>query len=226
MLVAIPTYQGKDYVFHENWNCVKNFTYPNYEYVYIDNSPTPDYYYKLKRRGANVVRVPRGANSRQALCNAQNWARNKVIRDNYDYLMFVESDLLPTPDAIQRLMNAGKPVVGALYYIGHEIKIPCVFFLDWKGTGSSLGSRLISLREVPTFVGSGLRQVHGMGLGCTLIRGDLVKRFPFWYDERFDNKHSDVYFYMDVHNKGIPVYVDSNYVIVHKPSKWDEVKDK
>lgn len=205
---------------------INNLDYPNYDYVYIDNSVSPNYYYKLKRRGVNVVRVPRGGNSRQALCNAQNYARNKVLREGYDYLMFIESDLVPTSEAITRLMSHRKSVCGALYYIGHEIKMPCVFFLDWKEGNASMGSRLIHPKEVPFFVNSGLKQVHGLGLGCTLIRADVAKRFSFWYDERFDNKHSDVYFYMDLHNNGVPVFVDSSYVIEHYPSKWDDVKDR
>jgi GT2 family glycosyltransferase len=68
--------------------------------------------------------------------------------------------------------------------------------------------------------------VHGMGIGCTLIRRDIFNTYMFWYDERFSEKHSDVYFYMELQNKGIPVYLDTNIIIEHYPSKWEDVKDK
>lgn len=268
ILVAIPTYEGKDYIFKENWEAVKNLNYKNYDYVYIDNSVTPDYYFKLKRRGAPVVRVPRAGNSRQALCNAQNWARNKVLTENYDYLMFIESDLLPDREILNRLLghiSYGKPVIGSLYMLestfkeasipverfeslkkvlaasGNEepkgivssdglvdihdyrIRIPCIFFINPPNA-----TRLIKLNEVPNFVNTGLRRVHGTGLGATLIHRRIVEKYMFWYEENIVNKdkHSDVYFYMELHNDGIPVYVDTDVLIGHRPSKWSDVKDR
>lgn len=229
VLVAIPTYEGKDYAFAENLQCVKSFNYPNYDYVYIDNSSSLNYYLKLRRRGIspkNIVRVPRGPNSRQALCNAQNYARNKVLNEGYDYLMFVESDLFPKEDTIWRMLNHAEPVVGSLYFIGFDDqKIPCIFFKDLKDSGL-MGTRLIYPQDVQKFIGSGLQRVHGCGLGCTLIHKSVIERFGFWYDERFDNKHSDVYFYMDLDNNNVPVYVDTDVIVKHQPSQWGLVLDK
>ena len=226
VLVAIPIFDQKDYIFKENFEAIKNIDYPNYDYVYIDNSASSAYVKKLRRRGAKAVRVPRGGNSRQALCNSQNYARNKAIQGNYDFLMFVESDLIPTPECIRRLMNHQVGVAGATYYIGTDIKIPCVFTTEWKSEQHQMGTRLITLNEVDSFLNTGLRRIHGMGLGCTLIRIDIIKRYPFWYDERFTSKHSDVYFYMELQNDSVPVYIDSDYVIPHYPSKWSEVGDR
>lgn len=224
VLVAIPTYEGKDYIFKENFNAVKAFKYPNYNYIYIDNSGGSSYVSKLRRRGANAVHVPRGGNSRQALCNAQNYARDKLLKEGYDYLMFVESDLIPPPETITRFINYKRPVVGATYYIGVNVKVPCVFVTEQKGT--QLGTRLLNFEEIKQFLNHGLFRVHGMGLGCTLIRRDVLEKRKYWYDERFDNKHSDVYFYMQLWNENVPVVVDSDFIIPHYQSKWCDVKDK
>jgi GT2 family glycosyltransferase len=226
VLVAIPTYEGKDYVFKENFEAIKTINYPNYDYVYIDNSVSPNYAVKLRRRGAVCVRVHRGDNSRQALCNAQNYAKKRALEGNYDYLMFIESDLVPKADIITRLVARQVPVVGACYYIGHKVKTLCTFFTEEKQGQGIYGTRVILPKEIPTFLGTGLRRVHGVGFGCTLIRRDVFTRFDFWYDERFSEKHSDVYFYMDLWNKGVPVFNDTSILVAHYPSKWELVKDK
>jgi glycosyltransferase involved in cell wall biosynthesis len=229
VLVASPTYNGKDYIFQEHWDAIRKLDYPNYDYIYIDNSKGDSYLSLLRRRGAKVVHVPRGQNSRQALCNAQNWAREKVLSEGYDYLMFIESDIIPTPDAISRLISYELPVVGATYYLkDHQqnLEVPCIFFTEYKPEVDANGTRLITLQEVPGFLNTGLRQVHGMGLGCTVFRRDIIERFSFWHDERFDNKHSDVYYYMDLHNNKIPVYVDTNFIVKHYPSDWAFVQDR
>lgn len=272
VLVAIPTYEGKDYVFAENFAAVKGFDYPNYDYVYIDNSKGTSYLKKLRQRGARAVRVPRGNNSRQALCNAQNYARGKVFSEGYDYLLFVESDLIPRPDTIKRLLKHDKDVVGSLYYLESEtndlipkhkvhgfleacsllgvdisslnlgevetkgylelkdfkMRSPCVFYVKPSTDGGMGATRLIKPSEIKALYEKPLQVVHGVGLGCTLIKRSIVNNYVFWWDENpnNENKHSDVYFYMDLHRDNVKVYLDTTVVVPHYPSKWSDVKDR
>lgn len=229
VLIAIPTYAGKDYILRQCIQCVKNFTYPNFEYMIIDNTEDMKYFLKLRREGfkSELRHVDRGGNSRQALCNAQNLARQKCLDEGFEYLLFVECDLLPPPDTIQRLIAHNVPVVGVLYLLGTgTIKRPCIFLKEYKKDQLCMGTRLLKPEEYTEYYNKGLKKVHGTGLGTTLIRRDIVNRFIFWYDERFTEKHSDVYWYMDLDNNGIPVYVDTDFMIEHVPSQWELVKDR
>lgn len=239
VLVAVVTYDGKDYIFPKNYELVSNLTYPNYDFVIIDNSKGLNYVNKLRRRGVkNVVHLQRCSNSRATLAKCQNYARKKVIDKEYDYLMLIESDLLPPKDIIERLMFHRMPVVGSYYLIGTKgLKLPCMFVKDFKAESGLSGTRIVGLKEaagkkyidedeLKQFAEPMLHKIHGVGFGSTLIRRDIVERFPFWYDERFDDKHSDVYFYMDLENAYIPVYVDSSVKIEHFPTSWDDVEDR
>jgi hypothetical protein len=238
VLVGVTTYEGKDYIFDKNYEVLTHLTYPNYDYVIVDNSPTLDYVARLKRRGVkHVFHVDRGANSRMALAKSQNYIREVFLKGSYDYLFMLENDLLPPLNIIERLMQYQKSVTGAVYMIGTSgVKVPCVFFLDKKDNGL-MGTRLIGTYEangqkywkrgeVDKFLNTGLQQVHGCGMGVTLIRRNVLLDEVFWYDERFDDKHSDVYFYLSLQRKGIPVFVDTNIVVDHYPSKWEHVNDK
>ena len=230
VLVFTPTYEGKEYCREEFIENVKKFTYPNADFLMIDNSKTGNYYHKLKSEGVPIVRVPRGNNSREALAAAQNYARALALQKGYDYVLSLESDLFPPADIIERLMAHEKDVVGALYYIGGtapNIPLhPCVFVFDRKEHGVG-GTRLITAEEHErALTTKGLFRVHGMGVGCTLISTHILKDYVFWTDNRFDNKHSDVYFYMDLWNKSVPVYVDYDLEVIHKPSAWALVKDR
>jgi len=232
VLIFTPTYDGKEYCRKEFIENINKINYPNKEFIMIDNSVTDDYYKLLLKEGINVHRVPRGANSREALAAAQNYARRYAINNNFDYVLSVESDLFPKKDIVQKLMSHWKPVIGALYYIGgfttpngKELpKTPCVFITKNDGTG---GTRIITeeehkhLQEV-----GGLHQVHGMGIGCTLFDINIIKNYSFWCDSRFTNKHSDVYYYMKLWNDKIPVYVNYDVTVEHKPSAWSLVGDR
>jgi hypothetical protein len=90
----------------------------------IDNSQELDYYELLKSRGVNVIHLPRGGNSRQALATAQNYARKKAYNEGFDYLLSIESDLIIQPDTLKRLLSHNRKIVGATYYIGTNFKIP------------------------------------------------------------------------------------------------------
>ncbi len=236
VLVASPIYEAKDYALQKYLAHVNNIDYDNYDTLIVDNSSTEDYYHKLQSMGLNVAHVPRGANSRDALAYSMNYIRKVVLEEHYDYLLVIESDLYVDPDIINRLLKHGKPVVGSYYLIGfkrdRENKIisdkpqrACLFQIDKKEDAMS-GTKILTLQEGYDYFDTGLRRIHGCGLGATLIRRDILQRFSFWHDQRFDNKHPDVYFYLDLHSAGLKVYVDTDVLIEHEPSDWELVLDK
>jgi len=257
ILIVTPNYHGKDYSLMKHLGSIKKLDYDNYTHIMIDNSPDSELWFfrKLKRLGIRAFRVARGGNSRIALNNAMNFARDYMIEHKYDYMLVVESDLFPRPDTIKRLLSYGKSIIGSFYLIGHaeddeiydqntrmlregridyntwlvlskglQPRRACIFELDRKKNGV-LGTRNIGVDKTVEYYNNGLKQVHGTGLGCTLIRNDIIMRFPFWTDSRFGNKHHDVYFYMDLHNAGVKVWVDTDVMIEHQPSKWSLVED-
>lgn len=214
VLIFSPTYEGKEYCRKRFVENINKINYPNKEFIMIDNSEGDDYYNLLKSEGVPIHRVPRGNNSREALSAAQNYARKYAIDNGFDYALSVESDLFPPENIIQTLMRHWKPVVGGLYYLGgyyDEINnkqfpiVPCVFITKNDGSG---GTRFITTEEHEQLKGlGGIHQVHGMGVGCTLFDIEIFKKYPFWCDSRFENKHSDVYYYMNLWNDKVPVYV-------------------
>ena len=244
VLVGVTTYYRKEYIFDRFIRNLQQLDYPAHllDVLIVDNSPGLNYTNKVRRRvpkGYKVVHIERGANSRVALTRSQNYIRKYMLERSYDYLLLVESDLLPDPQALKRLLAHDKPVVGSTYIIGTgDIQLPCIFMGNAvvKGLGATrqLGTTLdpetgkkgLDLQEVSEYLHTGLRQCHGCGFGCTLVQRDIVERFPFWVDKRLDNKHSDVYWYMDLEAAGVPVFVDTDHIIFHQPIPWESVSDR
>lgn len=235
ILIVTPVYDAKDYcldAFVKNIEEVIKKT-PGSRLLIVDNSKGTSYLSKLRKRYPQhtVMHVDRGPNSRVAICNSMNYARHYAIRYDYDYMLVTESDLFPPADVALKLWSHQKAVVGCYYEIGFFDKPgnprrPCVFILDYKQDSGLWGSRGITPEEGQKILGKGLVQVHGMGLGCTLIRRDIIERYPFWTNKLFDNKHHDVYFYLDLHNDKIPVYIDTKLFVFHDNSEWADVKDR
>lgn len=239
VLIGVTTYEKKDYIFHECMEAVYAQNYPWFDVVIVDNGATLDYVARLKRKGyKNVYHVNRGANSRVAIAKSQNKIRELFLEGDYTHLLLVESDLILPKDSLTRLMNYHKPVVGSTYLIGTKnVKVPCIFLDDVPKDGFT-GTRPLGIKElqdgtkaydgaeIKTFLNTGLRQVHGCGFGCTLIERRIMKDTVFWTDSRFNNKHSDVYFYLDMSRMKVPVFVDTDIMIPHYPTDWETVADR
>lgn len=227
VLVFTPVYEKKDYCFDKFMSNAKKLTYPNFDHIIIDNSKTKDYYTSLKRRGyKNVYHIERGNNTREALARAENFARKKAIEGGYDYLFSLESDILCPPEIIETLMSHRKKVVTGLYMIGvNGVSIPCITVPEFSDKLQALGTRLLKREEIPKYQNAGLAQVHTGGLGCALIHRDIFTKYVFRYDPRYQS-HSDVYFFSDLWNDQVPIYVDTDMYCDHDNSDWALVEDK
>jgi len=227
VLVYTITYSGKDYVWDKFSEAAKAMSYPNYHHVIVDNTDdNGEYAEKLRKDGFDVVRTPRGNNSREAMTRGQEWSRLKAIDENYDYIMSLESDIIVTPTIIQDLIGDAKEYVGALYFIGDEhTRIPCITIPKKHETYGLMGTRLLEPHETKLFYKKGLINVNNCGLGCTLMERQVftVVAYSYFPDLR---THSDSFYANEVWHKGFRVFVDTDIVLEHYNVPWDTVDDR
>lgn len=238
VLVATVTYDGKDYIWDKYYSNIKNLEYDNYDFLVVDNTRRTGYYKKLLKQKVNALHAPRGKNSRTALVNSYNMIRDYFLKGGYEYLLVIESDLIPPVDIITRLLRHNKEVIGCMYNIGYDYSEsqpprPCLFGVkklkEQDGAGKiTLETFNYTAEEGFGFYGNGVIKIHGCGLGTTMIHRSIMEQFNFWYYEDENDKiikHCDVIFYMDLHNANRVVYVDTDIIIPHFNSDWKNVKD-
>ena len=226
VLIVTPTYEAKNYCLKEFLANVSNINYPNFRHIFVDNSTNLNYANKLRRMGLNAYHVDRGNNSREAIARAQNYARRVMLRDGYDYLFSLESDIMCPPTIIQDLIKRCKEVISGVYLIGNdEVKIPCITLAEWKSDVGAFGTRLLYAEEIKEYCNNGVKQVQSAGMGCCLINRRVLQETAFTYDTRLKG-HSDIFFFNSMFNKKIPVYVDTDIYCEHKNSDWLDVKDR
>ena len=121
-----------------------------------------------------------------------------------------------------------KTIVGCMYVIGYDNsksqpERPCLFGIKRKDNGELVSFNLPP-EEGYKMWGHGVIEVHGCGLGTTLIHKSVLNKIKFWHDDSMI-KHSDVFMYMELHNLGWKVYCDTDIIIPHFNSDWNLVKD-
>jgi len=215
ILVACPTASAKEYCMKEWVRHTKNLTYDNYDVFMADNSERWDFYNKWKHEVWMERVNPKNFKSyRHALAESHNRCRAKVISGDYDYLLHLESDVFPPIDIIERLLEAQKPVVGALYHIelGAESKL---MLQDIDKFGHKHRTIYNLDHTDMSFVDGSVKRIHHCGLGCVLIKREVLERVEFRYEDGAP-VHPDSIFFADLDTLKVPVFVDTSILCKHK----------
>jgi cellulose synthase/poly-beta-1,6-N-acetylglucosamine synthase-like glycosyltransferase len=222
ILVACPTADVKDYCFNEWVDNVKSFTYPNYDIYVCDNSVERQYYADKKKEletedeffrmgRVNPLIYP---DFKYALAKSHDNCRTMALKGDYDYLLHLESDVFPPVNVIERLLDARKKVVGAMYHI--ELGEKSTLMIQHLEEFGEAKRETYNLGETDLdFVDGSVKKVFSCGLGCVLIHKSVLKEVPFRYEEGAP-VHPDSFFFADLDMKDISAYVDTSIYCEHK----------
>jgi len=89
-----------------------------------------------------------------------------ALEGSYDYLFFVDDDIILPADALERLLETARAdaqtaVVGGLYYSRDSARPIAV--ADWNSADTSTA-------HIPAFTSTSTGVVDGIGFGCALLR--------------------------------------------------------
>jgi len=233
VLVACPTYKGKDYCVHEWIAHIKDLKYSNYDIFIVDNTNDKGKHAKWMRDtfGIEVVHhFNKKAHLAQMMSECNEIIRKKVIDEGYDYLMSIESDVFPPKNIIPKLMNHNRLIVSGMYQIGfREHKFPILQIVEPQGLNPDgtphLNIRQMWWSEMLQFIDGTVKPIHGCGIGCTLMRKELLEKFKFRYEKDIPT-HADSWLYLDLQNAGVQAYVDTSILCKHLNTDWLKVYEE
>ncbi len=142
------------------------------------------------------------------------WNRNTLTEDflrdapahGWEWILFVDSDMVVPPVAMVRLLSHNVDVVGALYFSRREPLVPeFARFAD-------------DPRWLPE--DSPLKSVQWVGAGCLLVRRRVFEEMPYpWWEHPNPGEGEDILFSKKVRALGIPVHCDIAFSVGHVRSQ-------
>lgn len=194
------------------------------------------------RREGSTVTINRGQEYGEYLCDedSHHWDdslmfkvatyKNSIINyaaeNNYDYLLFVDSDLVLHPSLIEHLMGVNKDIVSEIFWsqwrTGQPFE-PNVWLFDEydlvpKKLGEKLSEKEIDVRKnefLQQLKVPGIYEVGGLG-ACTLIsRAALMSGVNFQPIKNLTIHGEDRFFCIRAAVLGIKLYVDTHYPAYH-----------
>lgn len=136
------------------------------------------------------------------LPEARNALHNHFLDSQTKYMVMLDSDVMPPPNFLERLIAHNKPIVGGYYHRKNGKFEPVVYDRvgdDWR---------------IRTKEGQGLEKVDGAGAGCWLMRRDAAEaigRNPY----NMNRGGEDFELCLKLKEAGIPIYIDWSIACAH-----------
>ena len=224
VLICCPQHESKNYVWDKWISNVNNFTYPKdrLEVFIADNSKTNKNCEFLKKQG--IKSVHNKSNKKgilQIINDSHESCRNYAIENDFDFILHLESDIIPPIDVIERLLNNNKKVCSAMYDIHYGKERRPMIQLDEvydKSVSEYRNPEFLTVDE-PLFINGKVNQVYHAGLGCVLIHKSVFANIPFRVVDGVD-MHTDTWFANDCYMSSINIYADTTIQCEHYNSTW------
>lgn len=134
-------------------------------------------------------------------------------------LLIVESDIIPPPEALEKLAALNCDVAYGVYRfrVSNVVNVFERYAGQPRNEGESLSLYPHKLRQA---VRAGQTLCSGGGLGCVLIRRRVLEKIPFRLEGQ--TGHCDGWFNRDVLRAGFTQMADMSVICGHK-TEWGEI---
>ena len=220
ILIGTPMNEVKNYCFDDFISRVSNLTYDNYDVLIADNSGSRKNMKRIMKAGINCIHIKPKLKANQAYITESHEAlRLEALRGGYDFLLHLESDIIPPHDIIERLLIHQKQVTAATYFIneGHNSHL-MIQEIEKSGDTVRHTVNIDSGFDILEVDGK-LKKVYAEGLGCMLIHKTVLEKVKFRWENGAD-AHADSFFAADLNHLKIPIYLDSSLILEHRNSSW------
>ena len=230
VLIGCPTSDYKSYCLNEYIEGLKNITFKNADFIIIDNSKKEDYIIKIKAltkdlKNFRVLKDPNwfeGAKDR--IIHSRNLIREIALKENYDYFLSLEQDVIPPKDVVEKLLSYKKDIISGVVFcdliINGELTYKPMLWI--KAGKDQNGKELMRYLEPYEVEEESLLELRSTSLSCLLLSRNILEKIKFRYTTGFD----DVELCNDAKDLGFKIYVDCSVKCKHliKGMDWDKIK--
>ena len=158
---------------------------------------------------------------------SRNSIVNSLLQYNCKYILMLDTDVTPSPDAVMRLISRNMPIVSGLYWMKQPPYAPVA--MRRAPQAQPDGSVKMVLSPVAGWVPGDLVVVEVVGRGCCLIHSRVLRAFqekgmPYfrWTFAKPDKPpdeegvSEDFAFCIDAKKLGFKTYLDTSVVCGHQ----------
>lgn len=153
------------------------------------------------------------------LDNARNHCVKLMLEKDFDYLWFVDDDIVPPYDALEKLIASNKDVITATCFMLKEfngVMTPCPVTLKYNE----------NKQYNVYFEGQGIEEIDATGGGCILIKRHILEKLDRPYEFMYNPDGTlalvgDFRFCQKVQEIGYKVHADFTTICSHIRNRID-----
>ena len=192
--------------------------------LFVVNNGESAYATLLRSMNVKVVEDPKPATTRiEKNLNGRAYLREYALRNGYDYLFFVDSDVMVPKQGLQLLLELNTDIAcGAFlseFTIDGKTVIAPVLFKD-------LGNGECQLHTYEGTVVPKVMEIGAASLGCTLISRKALEAVPFRTFGKSQTGGEDMAFFVDARAKGFKAFVHTGIKCLHTPYPLSDPRAK
>lgn len=218
LLIGVVTYGKQRYCLDEFLESLKAQNIKA-DTLFVVNNGESAYASLLRSKGVNAVEDPSSASTRiEKIVNGRNYIRDYALKNDYDFVFFVDSDVILPKNALVFLHGSKADVVSGVYLnvfeLGGKKVVAPVLFRD-------LGNGECQLFTYEGVAGGEIIEIGAAGLGCSLVSRKVLEAVPFrrWNS---DTGGEDMAFYVDARKKGFRTVSHLAVKCVHRAYPKDD----
>ena len=149
---------------------------------------------------------------------------------NYDYIMWIDSDQVFSPEQFSQLLKHDKDIVSGMYIMADNMHYAVVENIDTKYLLENGSYKFLSRNDVKQLKNKDLMKVDYCGMGFMLVKYGVLEKFNFpWFrptSTTIKNENGDIilhdynsedyHFCYQSRKLGFDVFVDPNIIVGHE----------
>ena len=214
ILIGVVTYGKQRYCLDNLLQCLRGQTVPA-DILFVVNHGESAYATLLRSMHVNVVEDPQPATTRIGkILNGRTYLRDYALKHGYDYLFFVDSDVMIPKQTLELLLGLQTDiscgVFLSVFLIEGKNVIAPVLFKD-------LGKGNCQLYTYEGVVLPRIMEVGAASFGCTLISRKVLEQIPYRTFGKNDTGGEDMAFFVDARAKGFTCIAHTGIKCLHTP---------
>ncbi len=214
VLIGVVTYGKQRYCLDDFLMCLSKQTVKA-DVLFVVNHGESAYATLIRSKGWNAVEDPKPASTRiEKILNGRKHIRDHALKNDYDFLLFLDSDVMLPARALEYLLRTNGDVISGAYLNAFEVDgktvIAPVLFKD-LGSGEC---------QLFTYEGAAVPRVFEIGaagFGCTLISKKVLQAVDLRAMGSSQSGGEDIAFYVDARAKGFKTVANTFVKCLHLP---------
>jgi cellulose synthase/poly-beta-1,6-N-acetylglucosamine synthase-like glycosyltransferase len=185
---------------------IRSQDYGNFDVLFVDTSANDDYTAKLRGSGYIVTKGEAGLDhSIKRITSGRNVIREYALAKGYDYVWFVDTDVIPPKDALTRLLSSGKDINAGICLVSMNVDgsikaMPNIYRFDGQ-------TNMMAPLQPGSADEKRLEEISAAGFGCVLVSSKALSEVTFRYFAE-SMAGEDIAFFTDAKEKGLNAFAD------------------